>query len=392
MLNTSSLHNSLALAFASALLLVSCAEPSSTEATNDSENTGITVSATPAPEPLQMPELPDSLDRGYEEEVHFDNVRQLTYGGDNAEAYWSFDGRSLVFQATNPGWGTECDQIYVMDLADGTPSSTPPAPVSTGLGRTTCAYFMPGDTTVLYASTHAADTACPETPRRGPNNEYVWPIYAGYDIYTAPIGGGEPTLLIGGEGYDAEATVSPQGDKIVFTSTRDGDLDLYTCDIDGSNIKRITKKLGYDGGAFFSPDGQYLVWRASRPEIGEPVDQYVQLLQKGLVQPTEMELYMSRVDGTEIRQITNLGGANWAPYFHPDGKHILFSSNHKTKAFPFNIFMTDVNGMEPVQLSFDNAFDSFPMFSPDGKRLAFSSNRYNGRTRSTNVFLADWVE
>ena len=340
-----------------------------------------------------MPELPDSLDRGYEEEVHFDNVRQLTYGGDNAEAYWSFDGRSLVFQATNPWLGNRVRS----DLRDGpcrwhtveahplplsAPAwAAPPAPTSC---RATPA--------VLYASTHAADTACPETPRRGPNNEYVWPIYAGYDIYTAPIGGGEPTLLIGGEGYDAEATVSPQGDKIVFTSTRDGDLDLYTCDIDGSNIKRITKKLGYDGGAFFSPDGQYLVWRASRPEIGEPVDQYVQLLQKGLVQPTEMELYMSRVDGTEIRQITNLGGANWAPYFHPDGKHILFSSNHKTKAFPFNIFMTDVNGMEPVQLSFDNAFDSFPMFSPDGKRLAFSSNRYNGRTRSTNVFLADWVE
>ena len=199
-------------------------------------------------------------------------------------------------------------------------------------------------------------------------------------------------MLIGGEGYDAEATLSPQGDKIVFTSTRDGDLDLYTCDIDGSNIKRITHKLGYDGGAFFSPDGEYLVWRASRPEIGAPVDEYVKLLNKGLVQPTEMELYVGRVDGTEIRQITNLGGANWAPYFHPDGKHILFSSNHKTGAFPFNIFMTDVNGMEPVQISFDNAFDSFPMFSPDGKRIAFSSNRYNGRTRSTNVFIADWIE
>ncbi len=347
----------------------------------------------PAPaEPLSLPDLPDSLDRAYEQEVHFDNVRQLTYGGDNAEAYWSFDGRSLVFQATNPGWGVECDQIYVMDLSDGTPSETPPAPVSTGLGRTTCAYFMPGDQEVLYASTHAADTACPETPRRGPNNEYVWPIYAGYDIYTVPVGGGEPTLLIGGDGYDAEATISPKGDKIVFTSTRDGDLDLYTCDIDGSNIQRITSKLGYDGGAFFSPDGEYLVWRASRPALGEDVDSYLALLARGLVQPTEMELYVSKVDGSEMRQITNLGGANWAPYFHPDGKHILFSSNHKTGAFPFNIFMTDINGAEPVQISFDEAFDSFPMFSPDGKRIAFSSNRYNGRTRSTNVFVADWIE
>lgn len=342
--------------------------------------------------PLSLPDLPDSLDRAYEEEVHFNNVRQLTYGGDNAEAYWSFDGRSLVFQATNPGWGVECDQIYIMDLADGTPSTSPPAAVSTGLGRTTCAYFMPGDTSILYASTHAADTACPETPRRGPNNEYVWPIYAGYDIYTAPVGGGEPRLLIGGDGYDAEATVSPKGDKIVFTSTRDGDLDLYTCDMDGSNVQRITSKVGYDGGAFFSPDGEYIVWRASRPKIGEEAANYMQLLGRGLVQPTEMELFVAKADGSGQRQITNLGGANWAPYFHPDGQHILFSSNHKTKAFPFNIFMTDVNGMEPVQISFDDAFDSFPMFSPDGKRIAFSSNRYNGRTRSTNVFVADWID
>lgn len=370
-------------------VLVSCTETSAPENTEPQ-----TESLTPATSaaPLTLPDLPDSLDRGYEEEVHFNNVRQLTYGGDNAEAYWSFDGRSLVFQATNPGWGVECDQIYVMDLADGTPSETPPAPVSTGLGRTTCAYFMPGDKEVLYASTHAADTACPETPRRGPNDEYVWPVYAGYDIYTAPVGGGEPTLLIGGDGYDAEATVSPKGDKIVFTSTRDGDLDLYTCDIDGSNIQRITSKLGYDGGAFFSPDGEYLVWRASRPNQGEEAQNYMELLGRGLVQPTAMELFVAKADGSEMRQITDLGGANWAPYFHPDGEHILFSSNHKTGAFPFNIFMTDINGMEPVQISFDNAFDSFPMFSPDGKRIAFSSNRNNGRTRSTNVFVADWIE
>ena len=372
--------------------LISCGNPGESNATSPDSSTDAGSHEAPEAAPLSLPDLPDSLDRGYEDEVHFANVRQLTYGGDNAEAYWSFDGRSLVFQATNPGWGTECDQIYVMDLTDGTPSATPPAPVSTGLGRTTCAYFMPGDSTVLYASTHAGDTACPETPRRGPNGEYVWPIYPTYDIYTVGIEGGEPTLFIGGEGYDAEATVSPQGDKVVFTSTRSGDLELYTCDIDGSNIQQVTSELGYDGGAFFSPDGQYLVWRASRPAEGEEADAYRKLLSEGLVQPTAMELFVAKVDGSEQRQITNLGGANWAPYFHPDGQHILFSSNHKTAAFPFNIFMTDINGMEPVQISFDNAFDSFPMFSPDGKRIAFSSNRNNGRTRSTNVFVADWIE
>lgn len=365
-------------AIAGVLLLLSCQNPQS-------------GSSADASAPV-VSDLPDSLDQGYDEEVHLKNVRQLTYGGDNAEAYWSFNGNNLVFQASNPSWGVDCDQIYVMDIQDGTPAETPPAPVSTGLGRTTCAYFMPGDSTVVYASTHAADTACPEVPRRGPKGEYVWPIYPTYDIYTAGMQGGEPTLFIGGEGYDAEATVSPQGDKVVFTSTRSGDLELYTCDIDGSNIQQVTSELGYDGGAFFSPDGQYLVWRASRPAEGEEADAYLKLLSEGLVQPTAMELFVAKVDGSEQRQITDLGGANWAPYFHPDGDHILFSSNHVTGAFPFNIFMTDVNGTEPVQITFDNAFDSFPMFSPDGKRIAFSSNRNNGRTRSTNVFVADWVE
>ena len=365
-------------ALAGALLFFSC-QTSQSEASAD------------APESVVV-DLPDSLDRGYEEEVHLNNVRQLTYGGDNAEAYWSFDGKHLVFQASNPSWGVDCDQIYVMDIQDGTPAETPPAPISTGLGRTTCAYFMPGDSTVVYASTHAADTACPEVPRRGPKGEYVWPIYPTYDIYTTSVNGGEPTLFIGGEGYDAEATVSPQGNKVVFTSTRSGDLELYTCDIDGSNIQQVTSELGYDGGAFFSPDGQYLVWRASRPAEGEEADAYLKLLSEGLVQPTAMELFIAKVDGSEQRQITNLGGANWAPYFHPDGEHILFSSNHVTGAFPFNIFMTDIHGAEPVQITFDNAFDSFPMFSPDGKRIAFSSNRNNGRTRSTNVFVADWIE
>ena len=234
--------------------------------------------------------------------MHLKNVRQLTYGGDNAEAYWSFDGKDLVFQASNPSWGVDCDQIYVMDIQDGTPAETPPAPVSTGLGRTTCAYFMPGDSTVVYASTHAADTACPEVPRRGPNGEYVWPIYPTYDIYTTSVGGEEPTLFIA-VSYDAEATVSPQGDKVVFTSTRSGDLELYTCDIDGSNIQQVTSELGYDGGAFFSPDGQYLVWRASRPAEGEGR----RLPQASFrTRPTTaMELFIAKVDGSEQRQITN---------------------------------------------------------------------------------------
>ena len=328
-----------------------------------------------------------------ESEVHLRNMRQMTFGGDNAEAYWSYDSQKLVFQANNPSWNTGCDQIYFMQLdEDRSPSSTPPQQISSGQGRTTCAYFMPDDESVIFASTHLQDSLCPEVPPRGPKGEYVWPIYSSYDIFTANLQGDLLTQLTDHEGYDAEATLSPQGDKIVFTSTRSGDLELYTCDIDGSNIFQVTDELGYDGGAFFSPDGNQLIWRASRPKTPEEVDHYQTLLKQGLVEPTAMELFVANVDGSEARQITALGGANWAPYFHPNGKQVLFSSNHHTGGFPFNIFMINLDGTGLKQITFDSAFDSFPMFSPDGRHLAFSSNRNNGRTRSTNVFVAEWQE
>ena len=327
----------------------------------------------------------------YEKEVHLSNMHQFTFGGDNAEAYWSFDSQTLVFQTANPKGGIQCDQIFVMEVdADGTPSETPPSRVSNGLGRTTCAYFMPGDTTVVFASTHLGDEECPPVPERGAEGRYVWPIYPHYDIFETDLQGNVVNQLTDLPGYDAEATLSPQGDKMVFTSTRSGDLELYTCDLDGGNVFQVTNELGYDGGAFFSPDGEWLVWRSSRPETPEAVSKYKELLANDLVEPTDMELFVGRVDGTEIRQVTDLGGANWAPYFHPDGEKILFSSNHHTGGFPFNIFMINLDGSGLEQVSFDSAFDSFPMFSPDGKRLAFSSNRNNGRTRNTNVFVADW--
>lgn len=326
-------------------------------------------------------------------EVHLRNMRQMTFGGDNAEAYWSYDSKKLVFQANNPSWNTGCDQIFFMTLDDDrSPSSNAPSQISSGLGRTTCAYFMPDDESVIFASTHLQDSLCPEVPPRGPNGEYVWPIYASYDIFTANLKGDLLAQLTDFPGYDAEATLSPQGDKIVFTSMRSGDLELYTCDLDGSNVFQVTDELGYDGGAFFSPDGSKLIWRASRPKTQEEVSHYVTLLEDGLVEPTEMELFIGNVDGTNARQLTSLGGANWAPYFHPDGQHVLFSSNHHTGGFPFNIFRIGIDGSGLKQITFDSAFDSFPMFSPDGRYLAFSSNRNNGRTRSTNVFVAEWQE
>jgi Tol biopolymer transport system component len=199
--------------------------------------------------------------------------------------------------------------------------------------------------------------------------------------------------LIKSPGYDAEATVSPNGDLIVFTSDRTGDLELFTCNIDGSNVKQITIGLGYDGGAFFSPDGKKLVFRSSRPKTPEDIKEYKDLLKEGLVAPTQMEIYTCNVDGSDLRQITNLGKANWAPFFHPSGEKIIFSSNHaSTRGFEFNLYMINLDGTGLERITYDHVFDSFPMFSYDGKKLIFSSNRNNGGTHDTNMFIADWVD
>ncbi len=328
----------------------------------------------------------------YEKEKHFANVRQMTFGGDNAEAYWSTDSKQLVFQATNEAWGAQCDQIFFMDVATEKTKTFQPPMVSTGKGRTTCSYFMPGNKSIIYASTHKGDAACPHAPR-SLNGKYVWPVFDDFDIYEADLEGNIIRQLTNEPGYDAEPTVSPDGKKIVFTSTRSGDLELYVMDIDGSNVIQVTDGLGYDGGAFFSPNSKQLVFRSSRPKTPEAQKAYKDLLAQGLVQPTEMELYVCNIDGTDLKQITNLGGANWAPYFHPSGKKILFSTNHHGESKRvFNIFSINVDGTGLEQISFDNTFDAFPMFSPDGKQLSFSSNRNNGGTRDTNVFVADWVE
>ena len=326
----------------------------------------------------------------YPQETHLKNLRQLTFGGDNAEAYWSFSGQQLSFQATNESWGTECDQIYYMPVA-GFSGEQPPL-VSTGKGRTTCAYFMPGDKSILYASTHLGSEACPEVPR-SVQGKYVWPIYADFDIFVADLDGKITKQLTDSPGYDAEATVSPDGKKIVFTSTRSGDLELWTMDIDGSNLQQVTNELGYDGGAFFSPDSKKLVFRASRPQTEEEVDLYKSLLAENVVQPTNMEVFVCNTDGSDMQQVTRLGKANWAPYFHPSGERILFASNHHTDSGrQFNIFSIKLDGSGLEQITFDDTFDAFPIFSPDGSKIAFSSNRNNGDTRDTNVFVADWVE
>ncbi|MBC7865204.1 MAG: PD40 domain-containing protein [Bacteroidia bacterium] len=327
-------------------------------------------------------------------EKHFKNLKQLTFGGDNAEAYWSFDSKKLTFQSNYTKWNLHCDQIFSMDIAKAAKDSLyKPALISTGKGRTTCSYFLPGNKKILYASTHAANDSCPAPPAPRSDGKYLWPVYKEYDIYVADLSGKIISQLTNTNGYDAEATVSPKGDKIVFTSDRSGDMELWTMDIDGKNQKQITTGLGYDGGAFFSPDGKKLVFRASRPQTEEDKKEYKELLAQGLVSPTKMEIYTCNVDGSDLKQITTLGKANWAPFFTPDGKQIIFSSNHNSKkGYDFQLWLINIDGTGLEQVTTESVFNSFAMFSPDGKKISFSSNRKNHGTRDTNVFVAEWVK
>ena len=327
----------------------------------------------------------------FPEEKHFKSMKQITFGGDNAEAYWSFDDKQIVFQSNNPKWNVSCDQMFLMN-ADETFETKIPPMVSTGKGRTTCSYFLPDNKHIIYASTHLGSDDCPETPMKK-DGKYIWPIYDTYDIFVADLKGNITAQLTNEVGYDAEPTVSPKGDKIVFTSTRNGDIDLYTMNIDGSDVKQITFDLGYDGGAFFSPDGTKIIFRSSRPKTESEIAEYKDLLSQGLVQPTDMELYICNADGSDLRQLTNLGNANWSPFFLPDGKRILFSSNFEAeRGFPFNLYIIGIDGKGLERVTHSETFDAFPVFSNDGKKLIFSSNRHNGGGKDTNLFIAEWQD
>jgi len=329
----------------------------------------------------------------YPDEKHFANMQQLTFGGDNAEAYFSYDGQWLIFQKTNPLEGISCDQMFVGKV---------PAPgekftyrmVSTGKGRTTCGFFMKDGKHVIYASTHLGSEECPPVPdRKKYGNKYIWPLYTSYDIFMADLEGKIVKQLTRSSGYDAEATLSPDGKKMVYTSTKDGDIELYVMDLKSGKERRITHSIGYDGGAWFSPDGTRLIWRASRPRTPEEIAEYKSLLADNLVAPTQMEVWVSDSDGSNARQVSQLGQANWAPAFMPDSKTIIFASNHEYKrGFPFNLYTMNEDGSGLMKISRDKGFDAFPMFSPDGRKIVFCSNRNNGGTRDTNIFIADWVQ
>jgi len=316
-------------------------------------------------------------------ERHLANIRQLTHGGENAEAYWSPDGRRLILQITRDRNG--CDQEYVMDVATGEARR-----ISSGLGRTTCGYFgWPTADFVFYSSTFARGAACPPPPDR--SHGYVWALYD-YDIYRARPDGSEIVPLVTSPGYDAEGTMAFDGSRIVFTSTRDGDLELYSMAPDGSDVRRLTTMPGYDGGAFYSPDSRRLVWRASRPE-GEALAEYRALLDQKLVRPTALEIWVANADGTNARQVTHNGAANFGPYFLPDSRRVIWASNAGGSPREFDLWMVDPEAdAPPERVTFADGFDGFPMFSPDGRYLAWSSNRAGAHEGDTNVFVAQWVE
>jgi TolB protein len=320
-------------------------------------------------------------DLHYLEEKHLTNLRQLTFGGQNAEAYFSFDGSELIFQSTRDD--LECDAIFRMN-ADGSNVRM----VSSGQGTTTCSFIAPDNQAIIYASTHLGGKECP--PKPDYSQGYVWPLYESYDIFRADPEGGNLVRLTDTPGYDAEGVYSPQGDKIVFTSMRTGDLELFLMNPDGSSVEQLTDAPGYDGGAFFSRDGEWIVWRASRPQ-GKALENYQTLLKEGLFRPGNLEIFIMNLKERKPIQVTDNGAANFAPYWHPDGKHIIFSSNlHNPQGRNFDLFLLNINTGALEQVTHYPDFDGFPMFSHDGKKLVFASNRNGKVPGETNVFIADW--
>lgn len=317
-------------------------------------------------------------------ERHLANIRQLTFSGNNAESYFSSDGKRLIFQRQEQV-DQGCDQEYIMNI-DGSGVRR----ISNGWGRTSCGFFYANDKRVLYSSTFQHDKACPKPPDQSMG--YVWPL-GHLEVYTSKLDGSDLKQLTNNGAYNAESTVSPDGKTIIFTSTKDGDIELYTMNVDGGSVRRITNRVGYDGGAFFSPDGKMIVWRAGYPTTARDSADYLGLLRQRLVRPARVEIWVANADGSNPRQITHLGGANFAPFFHPDGKRIIFSSNYENpRSGKFDLFLVKIDGTGLERVTTYEDFDSFPMWTPNGRKLVWASNRNGKKAHETNLFIADWVD
>lgn len=324
----------------------------------------------------------------YDGESHVQNVKQLTFGGENAEAYFSADGKWLVYQATRDSF--HCDQIFTRNLEDNSEHL-----VSTGAGATTCSFFVPGTDELVFCSTHEHGAECPIKPDRSLG--YVWGLFE-FDVYKCKRDGSDLKKLTTAAGYDAEAAVSPDGKEVVFTSGRDGDLELYKMNIDGTNQTRLTHTIGYDGGPFFTPDGKNIVYRAFHPKTAEEYTKWKSLWANQAVSPVRLELWLMDTDGNNQRQITNLNSASFCPYMHPNGEWIIFTTNWAdslgNKRMPnFDLFRVHPDGSNLERVTYGPTFDGFPMWSYDGKKLVWASNRGESKSMgNTNIFIADWIE
>ncbi|MBI1757547.1 MAG: PD40 domain-containing protein [Fimbriimonas ginsengisoli] len=317
-------------------------------------------------------------------EPHLRNVRQLTFGGQNAEAYWNLEGTKLIFQSSQPEYPDE--QIFTMNI-DGSDKRL----VSTGKGRCTCSYYMPDGKHIVFSSTHATQPG-PQPPVDR-SKGYVWMVNPHYAMYRANPDGSDLTPLIRRDGYVAETTIAPNGKFMTFTGSWEGDLDIYRCDLDGKHIKRLTHEVGYDGGPFVSWDSKWIVYRRDAERTPAEVEDYKKLLADHLVRPTHLELWIMDPNGRHKRQITRLKAASFAPFVQPDDKHIIFSSNvGDPKGRTFELFRVNFDGAGLEQITHGGQFEGFPMFTRDGKHLVWASNRNGSKPRETNLFVADWVE
>lgn len=321
-----------------------------------------------------------------EGERHFKNIRQLTFSGENAEAYFSSDGNKLIFQGHD---GEElCDRIYILDLASGNTQL-----VSTGDGVTTCSFFeFPGDGKIVYASTHHYGKECPPPPDF--SKGYIWKLHPEFDIFSAHPDGSGLVQLTDAPGYDAEATYDFSGSgRIVYTSIESGDLEVWTMDSDGSDKKQLTDKLGYDGGPFYSHDGEKIVWRAYYPETEAEIADYMHLLEISAIRPMALQIRVMDADGSNKIQVTDNTAANFGPFFFPNDKRIIFCSNMGSESGrEFDLWAINVDGTNLEQITHFQGFDGFPIFSPDGKHFVFCSNRNNAKEGDTNIFICEWVD
>ncbi|MBI5707372.1 MAG: PD40 domain-containing protein [Armatimonadetes bacterium] len=335
--------------------------------------------------PMLLAQTQDSVLVGDNpKEPHLRNVRQLTFGGQNAEAYWSFDGKQIVYQTRQPEWPDE--QIVVMN-ADGSGKRL----LSTGLGRCTCSYFTPDGKWLYFSSTHDRNKGA-QTPVDH-SKGYVWMVNPQFSIYRVRADGSGLTKVIDKNAYVAETTIDPGGKYMTWTSNFEGDLEIYRSDLNGGNVKRLTRNVGYDGGPFVSWDGKKIVYRRYDLKTQTEVDDYRKLLAENLVRPSKLEVYMMDADGKNPRRVTSLNCASFAPFLSPDNQWIIFCSNFgDKKGREFDLWRIRVDGTDLERITRSPEFDGFPMFSRDGKHLVFASNR-NGKVRGeTNVFVADWIE